>query len=226
MAACLIYCVKLFYPFDGPQPFPKTTSEPVAIAIDWKHWYSAFSHSARDQQNSAKEYNFEELINLQEKDVFSMSGDQLDQYLDWYQDTILDEQRFGSEANDNYRDALYSMFPIDRDRPVIEVSQPPRHQQRLEVVKAVHSNFKPREVSGDEYGEPDTVRPGQRYRCYRKVEELPKYAELFYKEVAKIAGLSMDMLVLAVLLAEKAIEMWKREEKRRKEANTLNIVIR
>lgn len=214
ITACLLVCVKLMYPFDGLKRSPKTTSEPAAASIDWDEWYKQISSLKQRNQGGLEQYTAEELMNLHERDVFKMSGNQLDQYLDWYQDSFIEDVL---PVQDQFRTELYRLFPIDQNpnSSSNNASSGPGHKEKLEVVKAVHSSLLPQLAIPEGNEEPDTVRPGEKYKYYKKVEDLPERARRFYEEAAKVAGLSMDMLVMAVFFAEKKIEKrmveWRRQ---------------
>jgi RNA polymerase I-specific transcription initiation factor RRN7 len=57
------------------------------------------------------------------------------------------------------------------------------------------------------------TRPGEKYRIYRKEEDIPENARRFYEAVARCAGLSMDMLVMAVFFTEKKMDKWQVEQR-------------
>ncbi|KAF2257832.1 hypothetical protein CC78DRAFT_572905 [Lojkania enalia] len=225
LVACLVICVKVVYPFDGQQQYPRTTSEPAATTIDWEDWYKQISLPKMEQQGSSSKYTPEALANMQEQDIFSMSEDQLDQYLDWYQDTFIDEARIRQGGDGDFQSALYDMFPIDRTRPSKASNDQSERStnQDMEIIKAVHGNMRPRTVIRDHEGQEHIVRPGQRYKYYRKKEDLPEHAKRFYERAAKIAGLSLDMLIKAVFFAEQKVEKWR--DKRRRWTGSKAIVL-
>jgi RNA polymerase I-specific transcription initiation factor RRN7 len=151
-------------------------------------------------------------MNIQEKDVFTMSSNQLDQYLDWYQDTFVDEFKMEEGPNGDFRRTICDMFPLDPDSTSrlgsMQSSKGSMRVQHMNTVKAVHADFKPVMVVEEENERPDTVRPGHQYRFYKDEKQLPEQAKRFYEMTARIAGLPMDMLVLAVFFAEKRAQKW------------------
>lgn len=211
LAACLVVCVKLFYPFDDTQRCPKTSSEPAAIAIDWDHWSMQISSSNPRTRSGIRMYTTEELMNLQEKEALSMSGEQLDQYLAWYQDSFIEDTNDDHRADSVYRNALYELFPVDKDpssKWANELPEDISQQEKVDIVKAVHSTQKPQHIVRERGDTLDIARPGTKYTYYRGVEDLPKHAKRFYEEVAKLIGLSLDMLLLSVFFTEKKIAKW------------------
>jgi RNA polymerase I-specific transcription initiation factor RRN7 len=223
LAACLVVCIKLMYPFDGPKRYPKTASEPASAVIDWGKWQEHISSHKANPGRTIKVYTPEDLYSIEEKDVFSMSDNQVDQFLDWYASSFIEESVFAPQ--NEYQRALYDMFPIDPlpNSTALPPSLPsPAYQERLDTVRAVHSSFKPRRVISGENEEEDTARPGNAYRYWRKVEHLPETAKKFYEELGKVAGLSVDMLVLAVFFAEKGVQRWMKKQKRQARENSSN----
>jgi RNA polymerase I-specific transcription initiation factor RRN7 len=45
-------------------------------------------------------------------------------------------------------------------------------------------------------------------------QNLPDAAKILYEQAAKIAGLSVNMLTLALVFTEARVEQWKRAQKR------------
>jgi RNA polymerase I-specific transcription initiation factor RRN7 len=211
LIACLVVSVKLFYPFDDTQRFPQTSSEPAAVAMDWDHWYRQVSTANPRTRSGIRLYTPEELMNLQEKDAFSMSGEQLDQYLAWYQDSFIEHTVDDQSADSVYRNALYELFPVDGDPASKWADELPANlspQERLDIVKAVHSAQKPQPVVGERNATMDMLRPGSRYRYYKRVEDLSERARRFYEEAGRVMGLSLEMLVISVFFTEKKIAKW------------------
>ncbi|KAF2127590.1 hypothetical protein P153DRAFT_343774 [Dothidotthia symphoricarpi CBS 119687] len=219
LAGCLVVCVKLLYPLDGEERYPKSSSEPTATVLDWDAWCRQMETVKAKQRGGDTRFTTEEMTKLEEKDVFSMLGDQVDQYLGFYADTFLDDAEIQrTRENDDFRNALYEMFPTDgkshgsSTTAVEEVSI----QERLDVVKAVHSSMRSRAAVGDDDdAQEDVLRPGEAYRLYKKEHDLPGQAKIFYEEVARMVGLSMDMLIMAVLFTEARIEQWRRRVARK-----------
>jgi RNA polymerase I-specific transcription initiation factor RRN7 len=58
------------------------------------------------------------------------------------------------------------------------------------------------------------LRVGQAYPIWKMEQNLPDAAKTLYEQAAKIAGLSVNMLTLAVVFTEARVEQWKRAQKR------------
>ncbi|ORY10038.1 hypothetical protein BCR34DRAFT_357253 [Clohesyomyces aquaticus] len=232
LAACLVVCVKLLYPFDGHQ-HPKSVAEPAATILDWGEWTRQVSERSRRGSTDTgllSEHSPSDLAEVREKDVFNMSDGQLDEYMDWYRDTFLDETRVEKgEAARDFREKLERWFPIDRaddagrrtlnssaDGAGSSAEDPNKDQDRdteLRLVRTVHARFKTAKIieTFDHSHGKGIVRPVQRYVYYRQVKEIPETGRRFYEEVARISGLEMEMLIKAVFFAEKKAERRKKE---------------
>lgn len=217
LISCLVIGVKLLYPFDDLEWHPRTVTEPAATRMNWEEWHNHMSTYRMESRGPTLKYTKEEFVLLQEKDVFSMNENQLDQYLDWYHDAFIDEDRLARGEDGEFRHALYEMFPIAKNQSQQRAEESP-HQSALsteiEVVKAVHSSVRPRRARPDEAMKDGTRRPGQIYAIYRTLQDVPDQARPFYEEAAKIAGLSMDMLIQSVFFTERKIEKRRQDEKR------------
>lgn len=221
LAGCLIVCLKLLYPLDGKERFPRLSSDPSATGLDWDSWCKHISVDKTAESAGECGYTTEQLIKTQEKDVFSMSPDQLDQYLDFYTDTFLDEAEIerSKESND-FRYALYEMFPIDINRktkPPSELSEVSPLSEQLVIVKQIQSSITSVPVVPDDVAAPKVLRPGEAYQVWKKFDDLPDRARTLYEKTAALAGLSMDMLILAVFFTEARIEQWRRRQMRQQE---------
>jgi RNA polymerase I-specific transcription initiation factor RRN7 len=212
LIACLVVCVKLFYPFDGERRYPKSTSEPAATAMSWGNWCTIISNAKLKSREGDSRYTMEELTKLEEKDVLSMTGNQIDQYLDFYLGNFLDETHIeANEASDNFHNALCSMFPVttsvapQKNRRIDGTGS----EKQLETVRAVQGRMRTNPVVAEGEEGSEIQRPGQSYVSYKKESNLPEHADVFFEEVARVAGLSLDMLVMAVFYTERRVEKWR-----------------
>jgi RNA polymerase I-specific transcription initiation factor RRN7 len=217
LIGCLATCVKLFYPFDKVRRNPESSSEPTAVVLDWKKWCEQMHAAKTIQRQGNSSFTTEELTKLQESDVFEMRHDQLDQYLKFYADTFLDDAEVQrSMDNDDFRNALYGMFPIDSREtyPPVQLSDGLPRDRVLETVRAVHGDMRTQAAIDSPQAEWTTLRPGQMYPVWKEVQDLPKRAKIFYEEVARLAGFSLDMLVTAVFFTEARIERLRRKHRK------------
>lgn len=217
LIGCLIVCVKLLYPFDNERRYPTSAWEPTATVVNWKEWCKQMELAKTRQRGSAERFTIEELMKLTEQEVFSMSSNQVDQYLGYYAETFLDDagvQR--TKNNDDFRNALYEMFPVNgKGEPSpVSLSDGLPLQDRLDTVKAVQNSMKSMAIISDDTAEPATLRPGQMYPSWKKAEDLPEEAKTFFEQASNLVGLSMKMLVTAVFFTEARIEQWRRQQTR------------
>jgi RNA polymerase I-specific transcription initiation factor RRN7 len=213
LVSCLIVCIKLFYPLENQQRHPKSSSEPAAVAMNWNEWCKQMSAAEEMRRGESGRFTMEEMTKLQEKDVVSMGPDEIDQYLDFYAETYLDEAKIQrTNDTDDFRRGLYEMFPIEGEKkhPPSEMSAQLPLRERLGVIKKVHASMKVVPTVRD--NDADILRPGEEYQLWKTEEELPEAAKLLYQKAAAIAGLSVDMLVLAVSATEARVEQWKRKQ--------------
>jgi RNA polymerase I-specific transcription initiation factor RRN7 len=211
LVACLVISVKLFYPFTTI-PNPNTSSEPAVALLNWSSWHETLASSRTNKEDGLSKLTIETLTNTKEKDVFGMTERNMDQYMDFYQDSFIDSSRSENETSE-FRRALYNMFPIEspsRQNPAENKQEVLGEDKQLEVVKTVHGTFIPATIIAEGDESKGTVRPGQGYTFWKKKEDLPSNARRFYEEMARTAGLEIDMLVTAVFFAEKSIVKWRK----------------
>lgn len=225
LLGCLVFCVKLIHPFEGDRRYPKSVAEPTATRIDWSRWSSMMNKAKEQARGSDDHYTNEELAKLQGEDVFSMNGAQLDQYLDFYLDNFVDETQIQAEGSRNdFQHALYEMFPVESGNP----SEPISHSHTVEaqrswdIVQSVQNDIQSQTViAGDDAGH-GIRRPGQDYVVYKTESDLPEDAKPFYEEVARIGGMSIEMLVSAVFSTENRV---RRRKGKQREADNMGSVV-
>jgi RNA polymerase I-specific transcription initiation factor RRN7 len=214
LVSCLIICVKILYPLGDEKYYPKSSSEPTVAVMDWQAWSEQIQAAEEARRGDNGRFTTEELTKLQEKDVLSMEPQDMDQYLDFYANTFLDnaEIQRTRDVND-FRNALYNMFPIDTEaqHPPRETFQGLSFGQELEAVKAVHGAMNTVPVVAEDTEVP---RVGHTYPIWKTEQDLPDNAKRLYGKAAKIAGLSLNMLTLAVVFTEARVEQWKKAQKR------------
>ena len=90
---CLIVvATKLMFPFSNAQGHPSAPTEPAAQLVDWNLWRAAQKEFESLDKISGRLSRGQE-INVNEGNVLHMTDAQLDDYLDWYQDTWLDQNK-------------------------------------------------------------------------------------------------------------------------------------
>ncbi|KAL8974578.1 MAG: hypothetical protein Q9197_001199 [Variospora fuerteventurae] len=219
LMALLVVVVKIYHPFDSIDRHPRTLSDPGVLAVNWDHW-------CKVQQ----EYEFRETaggtlghgneVKVIEADSFKLSGHQIDEYLDWFEKSFIDEERARKHPR-GYPDQLLDMFPTGRPGMSTNTSVSPavQHQDDEEALqrklKAVQGSLKVREVtsdSDDATKDGDTVnRIGSFYKRYRKFEELSPAAKAFHEAAAKSVAIKLPSLLVAVQQIEHKLLSWRRK---------------
>ena len=210
----VVLATKLLFPFDDRERYPRRPTELAALRMNWGAWSKARAEAARPSDL----LTYGDALQTTENDVFDMSDEKLDQYMDWYQtafaeENIRDTGRASREAG--FRRALFRLFPVDRPSKqndededmtdhVDEATQDMllgRVQGSLRPLRVIAEN------PADETAE-DINRPGTYYKRFRIPQELVGHSRDFYDEVAYQTGLSLDSLVQAVFGLEKRLEEW------------------
>ena len=214
----LIIAVKLYHPFDGSIRHVRSLADPAALTIDWESWVDSRSAS---KMQATRETHLERgsEISVSEKDIMSMTGEQLDQYMDWYERTFVDESR-AQEKPHGLPEQLLDMFPIGR----IDGSDPTSYnyaQMTVEEQEAVDkrlnmmiSKLRLRTAVPDEPEDSmrmneDSIPIGKFYKRYRRVEDLTPHAKAFHEAVAEAVGVRLETLVLAVGQMERKLVKWR-----------------
>ena len=221
LMSLLVVCVKLLYPFDEYRRYPQSAAEPSSVVLDWAQWAKHMDESGKRPKDS-QSLSAEELLQMKEKDVFSMNDDMLDQYLDWYQTTWIDERM--EEKLDVFQSAMWDMFPIsgkskDQNTPSVADNAPGETAAEMETVRAVHASLRARRVVTGEDTEQEVLRPGSLYKRYRRPKDLPEAAKRFFEEAASKAGLSLKMLTSAVFLTERKIQTWSVAQRKQQDSD-------
>ena len=228
LMALLMVSTKLLFPLDDIDRHPVSSSDLSTLQMDWNAWLDVHSslHSTRqDGQSREKQpgLTFADAFKVSESDCLTMSDEQLDQYLDWYQENLASESvreqgRAGKEAD--FRRTMMRMFPVQSDG--LKTSKT-MHEAQGEIVPdtiatdilgRVQQSLRPKHivVSGD--GD-EVDRTGSYYRRYRDMQELDEGAvRVLYEKSARLAGISLEGMVKAVFLTE--VKLQKLEERLRK----------
>ncbi|RMZ88292.1 hypothetical protein DV736_g4475, partial [Chaetothyriales sp. CBS 134916] len=231
LMSLIVIAAKLLFPFDADhtQRFPSSLSQPGALLLDWPKW-TELKDRFQKSITEAKERRAQPGVHLLTQDVgvMSMTDEQLDQYMDWYQDTFTRVQNRDDSTLD---EQLLDMFPVpDRltaplavkieTHKQYQVERQALRMQRLEgVLNEALSTQKPVSQEEAERRVADVgeivLRPGTKYQSVKHIKDLDGPAEAFYQEAAELSSLTLDQLVRAVRHTELKIERWRHEQRRR-----------
>lgn len=214
----LIIAVKLYHPFDGINRHVRSLADTAALTIDWATWVDVrSSHNIHSTSEAYLEHGSE--IFATEGDVMNMTGGQLDEYMDWYERTFIDESRVEEKAR-GLPKQLLDMFPIGRTdgsspTPYKYDQMAAEEQETIgKKLKLVMGKLRLRDVVSDDPEDSvgvheDSARIGSFYKRYRKVDDLPPHASAFHQAVAEAIGVQLETLILAVVQVERKLIKWR-----------------
>ena len=213
LLALLVIVVKLFNPFGALERYPRSFKDIGSQAVDWSLWEVAFQRAkARIERSGPFAPGGE--TQLDERDVFALSDEQVDAYLDWYDDLWTDTEH-RSVGQRPLPKELLDMFPTERSglhpRPPdlsgeeLEKLEEAVTNERLETVQAGLKSLEPLADDDRDEASERILRVGDEYPVYDDEADLPDKARPFFAEVAHQAGLSLETLVSAVSVIEKRI---------------------
>lgn len=226
--ALVVIAVKIYYPFDKLNRYPRSITEAGMLNIDWNIWCDL--HTQREAISSVDKIGRGNEMLVNEVDIMKMSGAQLDEYLDWSEQTWVDEESLESRKRVLPKQLL-DMFPTGR----LDDSSPAKVTFAEELNLAQAATVQTREgVQGgllmrgiiSEEREGKSKKPVRRlgsfYKRYRKTEDLTPHAEKFHKTAASLVGISLSTLLIAILQIERKLQLWRRNEQRKESQESGN----
>ena len=146
----------------------------------------------------------------------------MDAYLDWFARTgWLDEEDAKQGREADYKSALYAIFPVQSPSSVTHDDENNEAEQ-VKRIKAVQASLQPNlvvEAGGDSMG---IIRPGEKYKRYRSVGQMPRQAKVFFAAAGRLVNLELRDMVTAVLQIEMKLGNW--VERKRKAAKSGRVV--
>ena len=216
LISLLVVAVKLHHPFDNLLRHARSLTDLDILAIDWSTWVEAL-RATRPKLEDSLERGSE--INVTEADVMKMTGKQLDQYMDWYERTFIDEAH-AQQKEGGQPKQLLDMFPTGR----LDGSTPTEYDYAKATAEerenaetrlaSVMGSMTLRYIQSRDAASKDSEpvrRVGSLYRRYRKVEDLAdhKHARAFYEAASATVGIKLETLVLAVVQVEQKLIAWR-----------------
>jgi RNA polymerase I-specific transcription initiation factor RRN7 len=228
LMALVVFATKLGYPFTSgvAKSHPRSLNEPTALRYDWERWVELCKQdSSLAERGSELPLQKGQESSITDADIFKMSNEQLDQYMDWYQQTYTRSH----EAEDDINKELLDMFPVkplpaedpeldpEREGEETQLNRLKELQVAMKLVRPV-SDEDMRQLQLDSETPAEVKRPGSLYLQYRSMEELSlpesRIAKAFYEAAAEAACMSVERLVKAVWQTEAKMDAWKSEKKR------------
>ena len=217
--ALLVIVVKLHHPFDNVVRYATTLTDPGLMTIDWDAWCK-HQKEFDDRLTSGGKIGRGNEMKIMEREVLSMTGDQMDEYMDWFERTWVKEENQEPKKG-GLPAQLLDMFPTGRldgsSAPVIDLQDLANTDRELldDKLKAGQGSLKFRRVVSTEKEGKSKVpveRIGSFYKRYRKEQDLPPQAKAFYDAAANLIGVSFSTLFIAVLQSEQKVLKYRREQ--------------
>lgn len=92
LLALIVVATKLMFPFSKTKGFPISATEPAAQVLDWNVWTAAQKHYEKKSKDKGRLAKGQEVM-VNDGHVFHLTGQQMDDYLDWYENTWIDKNR-------------------------------------------------------------------------------------------------------------------------------------
>ncbi|KAM0134144.1 hypothetical protein ACHAO1_005832 [Botrytis cinerea] len=220
LASLIVIATKLSQPFDDIQRHPEGNLDATAARINWAKWQSIMFDDPIEGMKRGDE------IKITDADVFKMTGEQMDDWMNWYHKTWIDDR------DQKVPQQILELFPLPDIIPetTMGIVDPDPINRAKEVHKTLTLQKPVARV--DDGGSQDIVRPGEKYRRYRTVEELPESAKAFFEiagkllflndvfvlsltDVARNIGTSIEKMVHGVFTTEIQLEKWMLDERRK-----------
>lgn len=223
LMALITIAVKLLYPLDSHSLTPDTQSEPTALKIDWSAWAKLHPPHSTPSTDKAPLPRGSE-IDLRDTDVFDLSAEKVDAYMDWYQRTWVRPPALGDESL--VAKEILNLFPLldlaDQTKPSTQPNTTHDQAREKEISEKIKSA-----TAGLQYHPPTTNaphsqarpprKPGQGYTIYPDEESLLSHspaATTFHRVAAEVAATTVANLILAVRHVEAQIGHWKGRRRR------------
>lgn len=243
----MIIATKLLFPFSDIAGRNKAKGHP-ALRLEWSEWHRIHkNHQESLQHNSTSVNTPAKHIEIRDEDILKLSPDELDSYMDWYQNSFTTSEAVLKTQKTTLEKSILDMFPL-RDLPRSPAIEVPDQERRLEELTSQIQNEalksvllvegkgeqRAEEQDSDEDEDENGHQPGSRYPVFPTVESLSfassseeranndvdgesAAALYFHKRAAELVCLDLNRLLKAVRHVERRLEKWI-EQKRREEA--------
>lgn len=214
LMALLVIAVKLSYPFENTTQHPTTINEAATTAVNWNAWIEALQ-SYRSALKTPERLTYRECLEVDEDSIFRFSDQQVDDYLDWYNQEF--SSRKADEPNNDFRKALFDIFPNTRGSSVNTAASSSQVSTELALsnrIDKVQKSLESRPAVPDSQEVKNTTfsRPGSAYQMIYKGDKLEGHMKRFFEECADLVGMSVSRLLRAVFYTEKKLEGWVRKK--------------
>ncbi len=87
LVSLIVIATKLSHPFDEIPALSTSESDPTVMKIDWEKWAQIMAQKDPEGIKRGRE------IYVTEEDVCDMNEKNMDAYLDWFQRTLIDDNK-------------------------------------------------------------------------------------------------------------------------------------
>ena len=196
----------------------RSLADSAALTIDWATWVDVQSSRSVCTSGEAHLERGSEMY-VTERDVMHMTGERLDEYMDWYERTFVDEARTEEKAR-GLPQQLLDMFPTGRTdgssaMPYVYDQAAAEQQETIDKrLNLLMGKLRLRNVVSDDSEDSagiheDSTGIGSFYKRYRKVEDLTPHAKAFHEAVAGAVGVRLETLLVAVGQVERKLVTWR-----------------
>ncbi|KAK6438231.1 hypothetical protein LTR95_005575 [Oleoguttula sp. CCFEE 5521] len=228
LMALLLVATKLLFPCDEHKRLPTTAQDLAALRMDWDAWQKAQLRTVEEStQSESKPMSHSEAFAVTDTDCLNMGDEELDRYLDWYQnslasETVRDQGRAGKEAD--FRRTMMGLFPTslsaNQRTPVLTDKQPERDDGTTQRLRETQAKLSTLSVVSENRIEDEVKRAGAFYKRHREVSELFGPIRVLYEKASELGGISLSGMVKATFAVELRLE--KLENRMRKEEAALD----
>ena len=121
LAASVVLATTYAYPPDNIERYPRSQRDPLTLKMDWAAWQAEFPMTTERQRERI------DFQNMDPESVWSMSQEEITEYLDWFQETQLNPQgRGGKFHHRTSTERAWLTSSRNRHRATI----PPRRKNR------------------------------------------------------------------------------------------------
>ncbi|KAA8895369.1 hypothetical protein FN846DRAFT_969991 [Sphaerosporella brunnea] len=218
LLAIVISAVKLCYGLDGLRRYPVSAAETAATSLEWVAWERFLrggNEARRGQLHGAVGRGQMLEVDVKEADVFKMSSEDLDWYLDWYEKTWCAEDS-GTETK--LSQGILNLFPLSNAPP------PPPPLPSLEEIEGEEANplirrladLHAHTVSVPAVAEEDEelLRPGEQYLYYSWDEEMPHQLKTLIQAASDFLGIECEEMQKVVHHIDRKLRQQIQEKRR------------
>ncbi|KAF6841941.1 RNA polymerase I-specific transcription initiation factor rrn7 [Colletotrichum plurivorum] len=202
LVAVLVLTTSQSFPFEDSGP-TQVESHFRLPSFNWREWQAAMEPVlASESVSPAVDY-----LDVTASHITAMGPAELDEYL----------AQLSLQTDAHSEDSMLAKyFPVEEPPPRQPPSETPEDEtiRRLCVLQDRAMSFA---APAEHSSTGDRARREGRYYSYRSEADLPPAGDVFFRLAARLAGLSVPMLLRAVNMLEQHVMIWQRGQ--RKEAN-------